>query len=85
MYNRDDRYDNIFAKSYNIKKSNYLLPCFCLKNENIAIILWVHTRARRMGIGRILLKLLSINYVLKPILESKEFWEKCNIKSLNFL
>ena len=80
-----DKYDNIFAKQYNQKHSEYLLPCFCIKTSNIALMLWVHSRARRMGIGTKLLELLKINYVLKPNNDSKDFWKKCDIQPLKFL
>lgn len=65
------------------KHSNYLLPCFCImdqrENENIATLLWVHSRARKKGFGSKLVKLLVINMVYNPLLESIGFWEKMGL------
>ena len=67
----------------NIQNIYYLV--FVFKTSNIALMLWVHSRARRMGIGTKLLELLKINYVLKPNNDSKDFWKKCDIQPLKFL
>ena len=77
MYKRCARDDSLFCKN-----SFYLLPCFCVTNEDKteAIIIWTHTRARRKGFARKLVELLKIEYAVYPLPGSLEFWEKCNIK-----
>lgn len=80
MYKRGARMDNIFCKN-----SWYLLPCFCIKENNKAIIIWTHTRARRMGFAKLLIKLLDIKYAYNPLPDSMEFWKKCNIKFVDDL
>ena len=75
MFKRGARADKIF-----IEESFYLLPCFCIKNNNTAIIIWTHTRARRNGFAKKLVNLLNIQYVFQPLPESIDFWEACNIK-----
>jgi hypothetical protein len=75
MYQRGARIDNIFCDN-----SFYLLPCFCVKENNKAIIIWTHTRARKMGFAKKLVELLHIKYAYNPLPDSLEFWKKCNIK-----
>ena len=75
MYERGARIDNIFCN-----ESWYLLPCFCVKENNKAIIIWTHTRARKMGFAKKLVELLNIEYAWNPIPDSIEFWKKCNVK-----
>jgi len=76
MYKRRARYDKIFVEG-----SFYLLPCFCIKNNNNAIIIWTHKRARRNGFAKKLVNLLNIEYAYQPLPESIDFWKACNIKS----
>ena len=76
MYERKARIDNIFCEN-----SNYLLPCFCVKENNKAIIIWTHTRARKMGFAKKLVELLRIEYAYIPLPDSIDFWKKCNVKS----
>lgn len=75
MYERGARMDNIFCDD-----SWYLLPCFCVKENNNAIIIWTHTRARKMGFAKKLVELLNIEYAFNPLPDSIEFWKKCNVK-----
>ncbi len=75
MFKRGARLDDIFCD-----KSYYLLPCFCVKEEDEAIIIWTHSRARNMGFAKKLIELLDIKRALSPLPESIEFWKKCNIK-----
>jgi hypothetical protein len=75
MYQRGGIMDSIFCS-----ESFYLLPCFCIRENNKAIIIWTHTRARKMGFGKKLVKLLKIEYADKPLPDSIGFWKKCNIK-----
>ncbi len=77
MYERGARKDNIFCDH-----SWYLLPCFCVKENNNAIIIWTHTRARKMGFAKKLVELLQIEYAYNPLPESIEFWKKCDVKLL---
>lgn len=75
MYERRAMMDDIFCR-----ESFYLLPCFCVKNNNVAVIIWTHTRARKMGFARKLVKLLGIEHAHKPLPESAGFWKKCGVK-----
>ena len=77
MYERGARMDNIFCED-----SFYLLPCFCVKENNKAIIIWTHTRARKMGFAKKLVELLQIECAYKPLPDSICFWEKCNVKMM---
>lgn len=72
--------NEIFATDIGGQKSFYLLPCFCIKKNNTAIIIWTHTRARKNGFAKKLIKLLQIEYAYHPLPESIDFWKKCNIK-----
>ena len=75
MYERGARMDNIFGED-----SWYLLPCFCIKEDNKAIIIWTHTRARKLGFARKMVELLKIEFAWNPLPESIGFWDKCNVK-----
>tara|TARA_X000001036_G_scaffold308698_1_gene287354 strand:- start:108 stop:632 length:525 start_codon:yes stop_codon:yes gene_type:complete len=76
MYERKVGNNAIF-----VKESRCLLPCFCVRDENnVAIIIWTHTRARRNGFARKLLELLKIESAWNYLPDSVAFWEKCNIK-----
>jgi len=75
MYERGARMDDIFCKN-----SWYLLPCFCVKKHNTAILIWTHTRARKMGFGKKMIELLEIERAYNPLPESTGFWQKCNIE-----
>ncbi len=75
MCNRRAKLDTIFCNG-----SFYLLPCFIIKENNQAIIIWTHSRARNKGFARKMIELLEINSVYNPLLESMGFWEKVKIK-----
>ena len=77
MFEREAMIDNIFCLD---SGSLYLLPCFCIKDDNKAIIIWTHSRARKMGFAKKLVNLLNIEYACHPLPESLDFWSKCNIK-----
>jgi hypothetical protein len=81
MYKKGEIMNNIFCNN-----SYYLLPCFCVKEDNKAIIIWTHTRARKMGFAKKLIELLHIEYAYNPLPDSINFWKKCNVKLeiLNF-
>jgi len=61
------------------KDSFYLLPCLCVKNDEKAVIIWTHSRARKMGFAKLLVKLLNIKYADTPLPESIGFWKKIGI------
>ncbi len=71
--NFDKNSKNIFIEGTN------LIPCFCIRNNDSAIILCVHTRARNMKYRKIIVNLLDIKYAYDPNYESYNFWRKCNI------
>ncbi len=82
MFERSARMDEIFCQD-----SWYLLPCFCVKENDVAIIIWTHSRARKNGFASKLVKLLQIKHVFQPLSSSVEFWNKCGIpeiKNYNF-
>ena len=64
-----------------IPDSGGLVPCFCISHNKTALILWVHSRARLMGVGRKLIQQLDINRAYAVLDESAEFWKKCKIES----
>lgn len=74
MYKRGAGSDGIFCSD-----SLYLLPCFCIREEDKAMIIWTHTRARKMGFARKLVELLQIKVAHIPLPDSLKFWKKCNI------
>ena len=59
MFERGARIDDIFCKD-----SWYLLPCFCIKEDNKAIIIWTHSRARKRGFARKLVELLVLVWLI---------------------
>ena len=82
MYNKFVGTDDIFC---DIRKGStqYLLPCLCIKDNDTAIILWTHPRARNNGFAKKLVHLLDIKYALNIFPQSKEFWKKLNIGEKN--
>lgn len=80
MYERGARIDKIFCRDSFGCPSCYLLPCLCVKENNTAMIIWTHTRARKMGFAKKLVSLLCIERADNPLPDSKGFWEKCNVK-----
>jgi len=76
MYERGASTDPIYCTN-----SFYLLPCFCVcvKEENKAIMIWTHSRARKMGFGKKLVETLQIKYAHDVLPESIGFWKKCNV------
>jgi len=74
MYERFARVDGVFCRG-----SYYLLPCFCVTQDLTAVIIWTHTRARKMGFAKKLVELLHIERAWNPLPDSLEFWMKCNI------
>ena len=75
MYKRGAIMDILFCDN-----TFYLLPCFCIKENNTAVIIWTHTRARHMGFAKKLVELLQIEYAYNPLPDSIEFWKKCNVQ-----
>ena len=74
MYQRGASTDPIYCTN-----SFYLLPCFCIKEENKVIMIWTHTRARKMGFAKKLVEMLDVKYAHDVLPESIEFWKKCNV------
>lgn len=54
--------------------STYLLSAFCIKEENIAIALWIHPKIRRLGIATAFIELLQISGAHKPLRHTEAFW-----------
>lgn len=74
MFKRKAGEDEIF-----IKHSFYILPCFCIAHDRIIETIWVHPRARYLGIASFMIKELNIsrigNLIHKDVKE-KDFWKK---------
>ena len=80
MFKRGNaRDDPVFCKQLTGEVSWYLLPCFCVKKGDEAILLWTHARARRRGFAKKLVELLNIKRAYYPLPESLGFWQKCGI------
>lgn len=75
MYERRERENPIFCTD-----SFYLLPCFCIKERDEAVIIWTHTRARRRGFARKLVEELNIKTAYHPLPGSEHFWNACHIE-----
>ena len=82
-FNKTDK-DGIFCQS---GATWNLLPCFCIagyiadgpENADIADLLWVHPRARLIGLGKTLVTSLGIKRARKGDVASEGFWTKCSI------
>lgn len=78
----DDNYsvwDPLFCRG----NSQRLIPCFCVKQGPVAIIMWTHTRARLRGFARKLVELLGITEAYDPLPGSENFWERCKVKIMH--
>jgi hypothetical protein len=53
MHKRNAYMDDVFCKD-----SYYVLPCFCIKQNSIVTMLWVHPRIKLLGIGKKMMQLL---------------------------
>lgn len=71
--------EGIFCNSFLSDCTLFLLPCFCIANNNKADIIWTHTRARRLGFGKKMVKELNIQTISNPLPESIKFWRSCGI------
>ena len=80
MYRKGARMDKIFCCDSFGCPSWYLLPCLCVKENNTAIIIWRHTRERKMGFAKKLVSSLCIERADNPLPDSIGFWRKCNVK-----
>ncbi len=83
MYERGVRGDPVFARAYHGEPSFYLLPCFCVvsaTDDKTCDMIWVHTRARRKGLGRKLVRELGIRVAREPVPEAKPFWDACLLR-----
>jgi hypothetical protein len=78
MYKRGARTDEVFAKG-----TCYLLPCFCIAESDKAVIIWTHTRARRMGFAKQLVELLNITEASMPLPSSISFGNHVTSKLIN--
>ena len=81
MKNSNFKTNPLFSKQQSNILTNYLFPCFIIKNNNKAFLLWVHSRIRLRGFGKLLVKLSNIEEAYFPLPNSIQFWEKCKIKT----
>lgn len=65
-----------------LRGSMYLLPCLCITSHPTTVeIIWVHSRARRLGLGRRFIQGLRIQEASNPLPGSEGFWTACGIPS----
>jgi GNAT superfamily N-acetyltransferase len=61
----------------------YMLPCFCViqtrDRKRTCDIMWVHSAARRTGIGRAMVRLLKIRVAHGVQPEAEAFWRACGV------
>jgi GNAT superfamily N-acetyltransferase len=76
MRQTDARSHAMFAKYLNGGLSWYLLPCFVVRECASAILLWVHPRVRRNGLGTALVRELGIATADNILPEAEGFWVK---------
>ena len=55
MYEREAYKDSIFCT-----KSKYLLPCFCIKNDTVIVVIWLHERIKNYTFDKMFIDLLKI-------------------------
>ena len=82
MYDKNEREKNsIFCRSKLGEFSWYLLPCFCVKREDKAMMIWTHSRARKNGFATKLTELLGIKTAYIPLAsDSLDFWKARGIE-----
>ena len=56
--------------------STYLFSAMCIKEDNIAIALWIHPKIRRLGIATAFIELLHITGAHKPLRNTETFWRR---------
>lgn len=78
------RNNDLVCKNALNGSSSDLLPCFCIKENDTAIILWVHTKIRRCGVGSKLIRSLNIKSAYNPLPESESFWKSLNIPEAKY-
>lgn len=85
MYKRGARSDDAFCRTMHNDLSWYLLPCLCTRIKHTAEICWVHSKLRRMGLGKAFVSFLDIQKAFNPLDDSLPFWKACNIHSVTSL
>jgi hypothetical protein len=80
MNNRNARKDDIFCVN-----TSYLLPCFCIKQDNIVALLWTHPRAREKGFATKLLADLKLEKVWCRKEKLFPFYQKRNLQIIDEL
>lgn len=63
-------------------RSPNLLPCFCIVENSMVEMIWVHSRARRNKLGTYMMKQLSVDTIYEPLESSMCFWEYLGIKKI---
>lgn len=78
MFERRAYNDPIFCRTYYDEHIFYTLPAFCTwkrGEDNVCEMIWTHSRARRLGIGRAFVEQLEIVRADRPIEDAKPFWD----------
>ena len=78
MFEKRSGMDKIF-KFNQSSDDLYLLPCFAVKQGNECTMLWVDSIARKLGLGKKLVKSLKIKSINKPLPGSEGFWKKMGL------
>lgn len=73
MYERGAGRDPIFCMPGPL----YVLPCLCVRDGVKADIVWTHSKARRNGFAKKLIRLLGIVEADNRLPGSEAFWEAC--------
>lgn len=81
MYKRKAQDDSVFCDPC---ESFYLLPALAVVVDNVALLVWVHSRARRLGFGTKLVKSLGVKGKATPLPGSEEFWKACGICEVDY-
>lgn len=85
MFARGAHNDPFFDSWCSNYHTLYLLPCFAVVNDDhdTCIIIWVHSKYRRLGLGTALVDQLDIRRVINPLPESRHFWAACEVLDEN--
>jgi hypothetical protein len=81
MYNSRDSALPIFAKGA-VQTTLYMLPIMCVVDHDSpgeVVWIWSHSRARRIGLASLLVRLLGISRVFHPLPESLPFFDALGI------
>ncbi|EKX39859.1 hypothetical protein GUITHDRAFT_114108 [Guillardia theta CCMP2712] len=85
MFRLGCKLDPLFCVDMNGDPGDYLLPCYCIMQDDIAEYIWVRPDMRRQGLGRLFVQKLRIREAWNPLPESVGFWESCGVETVESL